>query len=111
MITRGRANFIESRTITTRAAEIITTAMVEMSPSSQGSSCLIISAVTVGDVKFTNSEEDKDEFKHLSLSSLGHILVTVGVVRVVLVETNRGDVMMVFLSLGQAKAIISLFVR
>ena len=110
MITRGRANFIESRTITTRAAEIITTAMVEISPSSQGSSCLIISAVTVGDVKFTNSEEDKDEFKHLSLSSLGHIVVPVGVVRVVLGVSRRGNGVVDF-SLGQAKAIISLFVR
>lgn len=109
MITRGRANFIESRTITTRAAEIITTAMVEISPSSQGSSCLIISAVTVGDVKFTNSEkdEDEDEFKHLSSSSLGHIVVPVGVVRVVLGVSGGGGRVVD----GQAKAIISLFVR
>lgn len=98
IMTRGRANFIESRMMTTNAAEIITIAIVDISlaessklfSGSRRVVCLVSSTFPEVGIVVT-PVDDKEAFAHSCSPSIGHNLFVVDGVGVVVVEAVRAE--------------------
>jgi len=97
-MTRGRANFIESKMMTTNAAEIITIAIVDISlvessklvSPSRGVVCLVSPTFPEAGIVVTPGD-DREAFAHSSSPSIGHELFVVDGARVVVGVAVLGE--------------------
>ena len=109
IMTRGRANFIESKMMTTKAAEIITIAIVDISLAesskllsrSRGVVCLVSSTFPEAGIVVIPGD-DNEAFAHSPSPSIGHKLSVVDGVGVVVDGTVSSEEGLGVPAFGQA---------